>query len=129
MLVKVSDPPAAPAACGLKVTVNDALWPTGIVTGREMPLILKAELFELAALTVTFAPLAFKWPVAVPLAPTTTLPRPSVAGLTVNCPAATAPVPERAIFKVGLDAFEVIATFPLTVPAEAGVKETLKLVL
>jgi hypothetical protein len=55
-----------------------------MVTGNERPLTLNAELFELAAVTVTFAPLAVKLPDAVPLVPTTTLPRARVVGLTVS---------------------------------------------
>ena len=58
MLVNVSVALAAPETCGLKVTVNEALWPAGMVTGRGRPPRLNTELFELAAVTVTFAPLA-----------------------------------------------------------------------
>lgn len=58
------------------------LWPAGIVTGRESPPITKAELLELAPVTVTLPPLADKDPEAVPLVPTTTFPRLSVVGVT-----------------------------------------------
>jgi hypothetical protein len=129
LLVKVSVALAAPDTCGLKVTVKEALWPAGMVTGSERPPTLNTELFELAAVTVTFAPLAVRLPDAVPLVPTTTLPRPSVVGVTVSCPAAEVPVPDSGIVSVGLDAFEVMVRLPLAFAADCGVKLTLKLAL
>jgi hypothetical protein len=129
LLVKVSDPVAVPDTSGLKVTVNDALWPAGMVTGSGRPPTLNTELFEVAAVSVTFAPLAVRLPDAVPLVPTTTLPRPSVVGVTVSCPAAAAPVPESDIVRVGLDAFEVMVTLPLAAEADCGANVTVKLVL
>ena len=129
MLVKVSVAFAAPDTCGLKVTINEALCPAGIVTGSERPPTLNTELLELAAVTVTFAPLAVRLPDAVPLVPTTTLPRPRVVGETVSCPAAAVPVPDTGIVSVGLDAVEVIVTLPLTLPADAGVNVTVKVAL
>src|SRR5690349_5469224 len=39
------------------------------------------------------------------------------------------PVPVNGMFSVGFDAFDVIATFPLTAPADKGVNSTLKLAL
>jgi hypothetical protein len=100
-----------------------------MVTGSERPPMMNAELFELTAVTVTFAPLAVRLPDAVPLVPTTTLPRPRVVGVTVSCPAAAVPVPDSGMVSVGLDAFEVIVTLPITVPADAGVNVTVKLAL
>lgn len=64
--------------------VNAALCPDGMVAGRERPPMLNAELFVLAAVTVTLPPLAVKLPEAVPLCPTTTLPSARVAGVTDN---------------------------------------------
>ena len=84
LLVMVNAALAAAAVCGLNVIVNAALCPDGIVTGRESPPTLKAELFVLAAVTVTLPPLAVKLPEAVPLSPTTTLPNARVAGVTDN---------------------------------------------
>jgi hypothetical protein len=130
LLVKVSVALAAPVACGLNVTVNDALCPAGIVTGSDRPLRLNAPLLELAAMTVTLAPLAVREPVAVPLLPTTTLPSPRVVGATVSCPVAPpVPVPESGTTKVESDASEIMVTSPFTAPAEAGVNETLKVAL
>jgi hypothetical protein len=100
-----------------------------MVTGSERPPTLNTELFALAAVIVTLALLAVKLPDAVPLVPTTTLPRPKLLGVTVNCPTAVVPVPETGIVNVGFDAFELIVTLPLTAPADFGAKETLKLAL
>jgi hypothetical protein len=129
LLVKVSVPLAAPDTCGLKVTINETLCPAGMITGSERPPTVNTELFELAAVTVTFAPLAVRLPDAVPLIPTTTLPRPRVVEATVSCPAAAVPVPDSGIVNVGLDAVEVIVTLPLTLPADAGVNVTVNVAL
>ena len=82
--MKLKDALSVPAVCGLNVTVNDALCPEGMVAGKLIPPMLNAELFVLAALTVTLVPLAVSVPVALPLVPTTTLPRPSVPGETAS---------------------------------------------
>ncbi len=129
MLVKVRVALAAPDVCGLKVTVNGALWPAGIVRGSERPPTLKIELFVLAAVTVTFAPLAVKLPEAVALVPATTLPRPKVVGTTVNCPETVVPVPESEIVNVGFDASLLIVTVALKASAALGVNVTLSGVL
>jgi hypothetical protein len=91
--------------------------------------MLNAELFELTAVTVTFAPLAVRVPEPVPLEPTATLPRFRVVGLTVSCPTPATPVPDNGIVNVGFDPFDVMVTFPLTLPVAGGVNETLKLAL
>jgi hypothetical protein len=117
------------AIWGLKVTVNGALWPAGTVSGSERPPTLNTELLEVAAVTVTFAPLAVRLPEAVPLLPATTLPRFSVVGATVNFPTVVVPVPESGIVNAAFDAVEVIVTFPLTAPADCGVNETLRVAL
>jgi hypothetical protein len=84
LLVIVNVALAVAAVCGLKVIVNAALCPDGIVTGRDRPPTLKAELFVLAAVTVTLPPLALRLPEALPLCPTTTLPNARVDGVTDN---------------------------------------------
>lgn len=129
MLVKVSAALAAPDTCGLKVTVNDVLRPAAIVTGSERPPTLKIELFELAAVTVTFAPLAVSVPVAVPLDPTVTLPRFKVVGVTESWPAPATLVPDSGMVSVGFVAVDVIVILPLIDPEEVGAKDTVKLAL
>lgn len=60
------------------------------------------------------------------MVPTVTLPKLRLDGFAPSTPGAT-PVPDNGMIRVG--AFEVIATFPLTLPADVGVTETVKLVL
>jgi len=103
--------------------------PAGIRTGSDKPLITKREFPVAAAVTVTFAPVAVRLPVAVPLDPVNTLPTATGVGLAESCPAAVDPVPARAIVKLGLEPFEVTVTLPLAVAADAGVKVTVKLAL
>ena len=90
---------------------------------------MKTELSVVAAVTVTFAPVAVRLPEAVPLLPTTTLPRSSVAGATLSWPTADVPAPDSGIVKVESLAVEVIVTFPLALPEEFGVNLTVKVVL
>ena len=129
LLVNVSVPLAAPVASGVKVTVNEALCPAGMVTGSDKPLTLNTPLLELTAVTVTFEPLAVRVPDPLPLSPTATLPKGKVVGATVSCPAAPVPVPDRGTTKTGSDALEVMVTSPVTAPAEGGVNDTLKVTL
>ena len=83
-LVNVRVALITPAACGLKVTVNGALCPAGMMVGTDNPPIVNCELFVLAAVTVTFAPLALRVPETVLLLPTCTVPRFSFVGLTAS---------------------------------------------
>ena len=129
LLVNVSVALAAPVVVGLKVTVNEALWPAGMVTGSESPLTLNAELLVLAPVTVTLAPLAVSIPDELPLVPTTTLPRSMVVGATASCPTAAVPVPDKEMVRVGFEALDVMVRLPLALPADDGANDTLKLVL
>jgi hypothetical protein len=129
LLAKVSVALAAPDAWGLKMTVKEALWPAGKATGSERPPMLNAELLELAAVTVTFVPLAVRLPDAVPLVPTTTLPKPRGGGSYRKLPRRRGAVPDTGIVSVGLVAFEVTVTLPLASAADCGVKVTLRLAL
>lgn len=125
LLVNVIVPLAAAAEVGVKVTVNPALCPDGIVTGRVRPVTLNCELLELTAETVTLAVLAFRLAEAVPLDPTVTLPSASVVGLTASTPVAVVPVPVSPTVSVGFDAFELTVSVPLALAAAVGVKVTL----
>jgi len=84
LLVNVSVAVAAPVVTGLNVTVKETLWPAGMVVGNESPPTVNTELFALAPVTVTLAPLAVSVPDELPLPPTSTLPRSMVVGLTVS---------------------------------------------
>lgn len=60
--------------------------------------------------------------------PTATLPKLTLDGDTPICPGA-APVPESATDRVGLEAFELIVSFPVTDPPDSGLKPTLNVAL
>lgn len=128
LLTKEALADAAPLLCGVKVTVNDLLWPAAMVKGKASPLRANSEVLTEAEETVTLEPEALRVPVKLLLAPTTKLPKPKVAGVTVNWPAAV-PVPEREMVRVELEALETTATLPLTLLADVGVKTTLKVTL
>ena len=100
-----------------------------MVTGSESPPTLKTELFVLAAVTVTFAPLAVSVPDPDPLFPTATLPRFKVEGEIVSVPTAAAPVPDRETVSFGFEAFDVMVTVPLAVPVRVGANVTVNPVL
>lgn len=117
------------ATAGLNVTVNGTLWPAAIVVGIDKPPTVNTELFVLAPVIVTLAPVALSVPEADPLLPTTTLPRDSDAGDTESVPVAAMPVPVSATVNEGFDAFDVIVTLPLAPVADAGVNVTLKVAL
>ena len=129
LLASVNVPFAVPAVKGLKVIEKGMLSPAGIVTGNVKPPIAKTELLLPAAVTVTLAPLAVSLPDALPLVPTTTLPRFKVVGVTASCPTAVVPVPDNVIARVGFVASEVMVTFPETAPVACGANVTEKLVL
>ena len=129
MLVTVNEAVTVPVVCGLKVIVNGTLCPAGIVTGNDRPPILNTELFVVAPVTVTLAPVALRLPFADPLVPTITLPKPRVPGVMLSCPAEEVPVPDSGIVRLGFEAFEVIVTLPVAFVAEAGANVTVNVVL
>jgi len=119
---------AVPLACGLKVTVNEALWPAAMVEGKERPLRANSEVLVVAEETVTLEPVALSVAVKLLLWPTTTLPKSKIAGLTPNWPApATVPVPARET--VRLEASEITEMLPLALPGEVGEKTVPKVKL
>jgi hypothetical protein len=128
LLAKETVPEAAPVAWGVNARVNCTLLPAAIVTGKDSPLRVNSELLTLADVTVTLAPVALSVAGRFALVVTTTLPKAKFAGVTANCPAAV-PVPDSGMFKVRFDALEATARFPLALPAEDGVKMTLKVML
>jgi hypothetical protein len=100
-----------------------------MVTGSDSPPTLNTELFVLAPVTVTLAPLAVSIPDELPLVPTTTLPRSMLVGVTASCPTAAVPVPDKGMVRVGFEALDVMVTLPLALPADDGANETLNVVL
>ena len=125
LLENVSVPFTCPVACGVNVTVKSAVSPAGIVTGQVIPLRVNAPLLKTQLLTVTLVPVALSEAGRLELLPNVTLPKFKLDGVTANCPVCV-PVPERGIIRLGFDASEVMVKFPLTLPADCGVKTTLK---
>lgn len=82
---------------------------------------------------MTLAPLAVRLPDALPLLPTTTLPRPRLAGLTASCPEVVVvpevPVPESARLIALFDALLATAAVASKVPAALGANLMLKVAL
>ena len=107
---------ALPLAWGVNVKVNDAVPPDPTDSGRDGPLRVNSVLLTAAEVTVTVPPVALRVAVRLLLAPTVTLPKVKLLGVTVNWPDAT-PVPERAIGRVGSDAFEIKTMVPFAAPA------------
>ena len=128
LLAKLKLADAVPEACGVKVRMNGAELPAAIVTGSEMPLSANSGLLKLADDTVTLAPVAVSVPLWAKLVPTVTLPKLRLVGAKASCPAAI-PVALKGMARFGLEASEVTERVPLTLPAAAGVKATLKVKL
>ena len=85
MLTMEMLPVVAPAAVGVKIAENDALLPALIVIGMVAPLMLNPVPEGFAWVTVKVAFPAFvSVTVCVPLLPTDTLPKATLAGLIVN---------------------------------------------
>lgn len=84
LLVNVRVALALPVVRGLNEMVKVWLWPAEIVNGSVNPTTAKALLFVAALVMVTLAPLAVKDPEAVPLLPTTTLPKFRLPGETAS---------------------------------------------
>src|SRR5580704_4533196 len=99
-----------------------------MVTGNDSPLTVKSALLTLTEETVTVAPEASSCAVCWALFPTTTFPKFKLVGFTANC-AAGVPMPDNGIFRVGLDASEVMARLPLSLAADGGVNTTLNVML
>lgn len=75
------------------MTLNGTLCPAAMVVGSEMPPTLNVVLLEVAPMMVMFPPVAVRVPEAVALDPATTLPKASVAGLTLSCGVVEPPEP------------------------------------
>ena|ERR1700730_7304975 len=121
-------PDATPLVRGVKIRVNDVLWPGAIVVGRDIPPRWNSELVEVTEERVTLDALAVRVAVRVLLVPTVTLPNFKSVALGVSWPAEM-PVPERGIVRFGFEAFESTLIPPLALPSAFGLKPTLKVTL
>ena len=107
---------AFPLDCGVKVAVKEALCPAAMVAGKVKPLTLNSAVLGVMEDTVTLDPDAVSVAVAALLDPTVTLPKLSVAGLTVNW-LRTVPVPESGMERV---VPELMTRLPVALPLVCG---------
>jgi hypothetical protein len=130
LLAKARVAEVVPDAFGAKVTLNGALCPEAIVSGKEIPLTENSVPVMLAEDTVTEPLLALKVAVCFWLDPTVTFPKLMLAGLTASWPGVTV-LPESGIETEELAAFELIESAPFIVPVDddKGANVTLKVKL
>jgi hypothetical protein len=118
-------PVTLPVDEGESVTLNDMLCPGAKVSGALIPDKLNPVPLTVAAEIVAFKPpVFFTVSVCVWLCPTMTLVNVRLAGVAVSVAGGTA-VPLNAVVKLGSDAFEMMDTLPLKLPADGGVSVTL----
>ena len=101
-----------------------------MVKGKETPVTTKCELLLASEDTVTEAPVALIVTACVSVEPTLTLPKFTLEGLMLNCPAVVVvPSPSKNTFTFGSDALLFNCADPLTVPLPVGLKATLNVTL
>jgi hypothetical protein len=99
------------------------------VSGRVIPLKLNpAPLGVICEIVRAVPPELVSFSARVDVLPVVTFPKLRLVGLAVSWPD-VAPVPDSGTLKEELDAFEVMARFPLTALPDVGAKLTLKLTL
>lgn len=119
-------PLTAPADCGVNVTLNDCPSPAGRVRGKLSPFTAKPVPEAVTCVTVRLEPpVLVSVSVSVCRLPTRIFPKLRLAELGVTVPAVCEP-PERATLTVGVEPVFAIARLPVTGPADAGVKTTVK---
>ncbi len=125
MLVMETLPVALPVAEGANCPLNVVFCPAARVSGTDKPMMLNPVPEALAAEMVTLAvPELLSVKVCVPLPPTSTLPKLKLEGLAVSVPCT--PVPLNAIVAGEFVALLATLKLPVTLPAEAGAKVTLR---
>src|SRR5260370_142955 len=125
LLTSETVPVTLPAAPGVKATLNVALLPAAIVSGTVKPVMLNPVAEALAAEIVMLAvPELLNVKVCVPLLPTSTFPKLKLEGLAVSVPCT--PVPLKVIVAGEFVALLATLTLPVTLPAAAGAKATLR---
>ena len=125
MLVMETLPVALPVAEGANCPLNVVFCPAASVSGTDKPVKLKPVPEVLAAEIVTLAvPELLNVKVCVPLLPTSTFPKLKLEGLGVSAPCT--PVPLKAIVAGEFVALLATLTLPVTLPAAAGAKATLR---
>jgi hypothetical protein len=104
----VTLPLALPLASGAKETVSVVLWEALSVNGVEIPLSWNpAPLKEACEMFTLDPPVLDSVTICDCFAPTVTVPKPSLAGVSVSCPGTVpvpVPIPERVRFVTAFDA-------------------------
>ena len=127
--VMVTLPVRLPADTGVKVTLKLVLWPADSVTGTVIPLMLNpVPLIPAREIVTLDPPVLVTVSDSVCLVPASTFPKLRLVGFDPR-PPGEIPMPDNGIVRVVLEAFEVMVTLPVTLPADVGVKATLKLAL
>jgi hypothetical protein len=109
-----------PPTLGVNVTLKVTLWAGDRVTGGFTPLMLKpVPLGAICEMVRVEAPEFVSLSASVLLLPVATVPKFKLVGLAESWPGVAA-VPDSDTFRVGLDALELIARLPVTLPAELG---------
>lgn len=126
-LVRVSALLTGPLDCGLKVTLNAALWPAARVKGRLRPVMVKPDPEKLACDTVTLElPELVRVSGKVWPWPTCTLPKVRLAGFEARVPGPVA-MPETGTLTTEFEASLTTAILPLELPADCGANVMVKL--
>jgi len=119
-------PDAFPAAVGVNATLTCRLCPAAIVTGKVAPGKVNWALLLAAEEMVTLVPTALSTAVCMPVSPSITLPKLSLAGVIVSDPlVALEPVPVSGIAIAGPE----MNILPPISPAIFGEKLTLNVTL
>lgn len=121
---------AAPDAVGVNVTCSVADWVGVRTVPALMPLVVNAPVAPLIPEMVMLAlPLFVSVEVSELLFPTFTLPKDSVVGLAPRTTVAAVPVPLREIAVGEVGTFVLNEMLPVALPAEAGAKTALKVMV
>jgi len=131
LLTSETLPVAVPAVVDAKTTLKLAVRPAAKVSGAVRPLALKPlpETWICEMLTLELPELVRVTVCGVLLLPTVTFPKLRLLGLAVRSKVEVTPVPLNAMVEWELEASLTSERLPVTLPALAGAKATLKLVL
>jgi hypothetical protein len=130
LLTIETEPLAAPAAVGAKITVTVTDWFGVKVSPDVTPLAVKLALLTFTAEIVTLElPVLVSDTLCELLLPSLMLPKLKLVPLKLNVRVAATPVPVSAMKSVPFEALLVIATEPVALPVAEGSKLTLKVVV
>src|SRR5579875_312366 len=113
-----------PEACGEKVTLKEALWPAARVSGKPGPLTLKpVPVADISETVSDVLPVFARLPASAAEFPTVTVPKSTLAGLTLSMD--WRPVPESETVVGELTPLLINEMLPLASPLDFGEKTAL----